>query len=96
MKLFITFSLLVLSTVVLAEGDAKFTEQKTKMLEGITKQIEALQTTKSCVDGATDLPAIKKCHEIAKGERMKMKSERIDKKIKKLEDEKKNVEEKKN
>lgn len=95
MKLILLCSFLVLSFNVFAENDAKFAEQKKMMLEGMTKQIESLQTAKSCVENAMDLPAIKKCHEVARDSRMKMKSERIDSKIKMLEAEKKKMEEKK-
>jgi len=102
MKFFLIVSLVSFSLSAMAEGDAKFAGQKSRMIEEISKQMEVLQTTKSCVEGSTDLQGIKKCHETAKAERqkmksekMKMKSEMIDSKIKKLEEEKKKMEEKK-
>jgi len=95
MKLILTFSFLVLSLNVFAQDEGKFAEHKKMMLEGMTHQMEALQSTKSCVEAAGDGAAIKKCHEVAKAERIKMKTEKIGGKIKKLEAEKKNMEEKK-
>lgn len=94
MKLILALSFLTLSFTAMAEDDTKFAEHKLKMLEGMTHQMAALQSTKSCIEAASDKAAVKKCHEEAKSERKKMKSERMDGRIKRLEAKKDKMEDK--
>ena len=95
MKLFIVASLLSLSSLAFSEDAARFAEHKKMMVEGISNQISAMQTNKSCIEGANDMEAVKKCHEAAKAERSKLESQRIDENIKRLEEKKKSLQEKK-
>ena len=95
MKLALVFCLLFVSNFVHAQSEVKFPEQKAKVLEYISAKMKALETTKKCVEAATSVDGIKKCHEQAKEERKKLDSQRIEDQIKKLEDKKKHLEEKK-
>ncbi len=102
MKFYLFISLIALSLVAKAEGEGNFAADKKMMLENMSKQIETMKSNMSCVESATDMPSIKKCHETAKAERekmqaekTKMQTERINENIKKLEEKKKNLELKK-
>lgn len=91
MKLAMIFCILSFSGAVFAQDDAKFSEQKPKMLEHISMQIAALENTKKCVEAADNREAVKKCHEAAQGERKKLQAQRIDDDIKRLEAKKKGL-----
>jgi hypothetical protein len=87
--------LVILSFNAFSEEDAKFLEHKKMMLENISAQISLLQTTKSCIEGAADHSAAKKCHENAKAERSKLESQKIDHQLKELDERKQKLLEKK-
>lgn len=95
MKLALFLSVLFVSTLVRAEGEPKFAEQKTKIIKHISAQMTALENTKKCIEAAADRDSVKKCHEQARAERQKFEGQKIDEQIKKLEDKKKALEEKK-
>jgi hypothetical protein len=91
MKFFIAMSLLSLSLITFAEDDAKFADHKKIMVENLSQQISVMQSTKSCIESASNHEAVKKCHEASKAERTKLESQRIDENIKRLEEKKKTL-----
>jgi hypothetical protein len=78
-----------------AAADDKFDKMKQETISHIDKQIEAMNSLKSCISSAQDKDAFKKCHEANREQRMGRREEmlekrksKIDERIKKLEEEK--------
>lgn len=95
MKLTLMSCLLLLSVMSIAADTDKFMEAKAKSLAHIDAQMKLLESTKKCIEGATDREAVKRCHDSAHAERTKMEKQKIDEDIKRLEEKKKQLEERK-
>lgn len=95
MKTLLVLSALFAVNAFAQEGKPNFADQKKQILEHISAQMAALETTKKCVESSADQGAIKKCHEMARDERRKFEGQKIDDQIKRLEEKKKALEEKK-
>lgn len=65
MKTLIAGTLLTLSGFAFAEGKT-FDEKKTKFLTKIDKKITFLEQAKTCVNSASDKPALKQCRKTLK------------------------------
>ena len=75
MKLFSTVILLTLSSAVFANEGEMLAKAKEHQQANIDKRISWLQEMKSCVSGAADKAAMKKCHQDHKAKMETLKDE---------------------
>jgi hypothetical protein len=98
-----SFKALLAATLALialnASADEKFDKAKQETLAHLDSRIQALTETKTCVNAATDMAALKKCHLSLREEHMDLRGKmmekrkaRIDEQMKKLEAEKNKLE----
>ena len=103
MKVIVAVMLFALPFFAFADDmENGFKDHKAHEIKMIEERIAALNQTKSCLEGANDQAAVKKCNEAAKAEREKMEAEHkaeraknIDQRIQKLQEEKAKMNEKK-
>lgn len=83
------FILIGMSPCAFADGkDPEFSENKQHIVKGLSEDISALQTAKSCVSSASDREALKACMDALEKTRRQRRAENIDEKIRKLQEEK--------
>lgn len=75
MKIFSTVILLALTSAVFANEGEMLAKVKEHQLANIDKRIGWLQEMKSCVSGAADKAAVKKCHQDHKAKMESLKDE---------------------